>query len=74
MWVQARLFIIYGVCGLIVQTLLLRVLLGWFNESRVLVIGESLQPIMCQQRRASHCCCLVAGMCNWLADLAASGD
>lgn len=41
MWVQARLFIIFGVCGLIVQTLLLRVLLSWFNESRVLVIGES---------------------------------
>ncbi|DBA82924.1 hypothetical protein WJX77_008143 [Trebouxia sp. C0004] len=36
---QARLFIIYGVCGLIVQTLLLRLLLSWFNESRVLVIG-----------------------------------
>lgn len=36
---QVNLFIIYGVCGLIVQTLLLRLLLGWFQESRVLVIG-----------------------------------
>ena len=30
---------IYGVCGLLVQTLLLRWLLRWFAESRVLVIG-----------------------------------
>jgi len=46
-WAQTRLFIIFGVCGLIVQTLLLRVLLSWFNESRVLVIGESSQPPLC---------------------------
>lgn len=37
---QASLFIIFGVCGLLVQTVLLRVMLSWFSESRVLVIGE----------------------------------
>ncbi len=73
---QARLFIIFGVCGLIVQTLLLRVLLSWFNESRVLVIGESLQPplcIMCQQRARFS----LLLSCCWdvqLADLSASGE
>ncbi|KAL3156285.1 hypothetical protein ABBQ32_012557 [Trebouxia sp. C0010 RCD-2024] len=36
---QASLFIIFGVCGLLVQTVLLRVMLSWFSESRVLVIG-----------------------------------
>ena len=54
---QVNLFIIYGVCGLIVQTLLLRLLLGWFQESRVLVIGESLTaPLrMCSTISATSC-------------------
>ena len=36
---QANLFMIYGICGLLVQTVFLRLLLRWFAESRVLVIG-----------------------------------
>ena len=41
---QASLFIIFGICGLLVQTVLLRTLLSWFSESRVLVIGELPTP------------------------------
>lgn len=71
------MFIVFGVCGLIVQTLLLRVLLSWFNESRVLVIGESLQPpmcIMCPQRHASHCCSVVAETWNQQTQMSVETD
>ncbi len=48
------LFIIYGVAGLGVQTLLLRLMLSCLSEARVLVLGEpSLCPIACQSAEAA---------------------
>ena len=47
LYLQASLFIIFGICGLLVQTVLLRLLLSWFSESRVLVIGESIRHSCC---------------------------
>ena len=44
--VQGMLFIIYGVAGLGVQTLLLRLMLSCLSESRVLVLGKST---LCRQ-------------------------
>ena len=38
-WVQTLVFEMFGVCGLLVQTVVLRYMLKWLGEARVLTVG-----------------------------------
>ena len=68
--VQGMLFIIYGVAGLGVQTLLLRLMLSCLSESRVLVLGEPslhCQPASLLRRRAGCICATLHDAADWQA-------
>lgn len=51
----------YGACGLVVQTFLLRALLGWLGEQRVLCLGLGANLLqaraLCMLCAALHAAC-----------------